>query len=289
MNLEIYQRVIAIDWSGASDEATQHETIWMAEWNDQKTKLEYGLNRSEVIQKLIALKESSESMLVGFDFSFSLPKHFVLEHVPEMEEQRDIRAVWRHVAQHADEWLEGNESFWGRKGEFAKCRHKDLKLMFRKTEERLRKKFSPSSTFQIGGAGAVGTGSLRGMPLLLELAEHGFTVWPFVEAGAFSVVEIYPAIFTLPREPRAGKNKGKKRRGFMDKRIAGAAVGSPWHKVSERELTCAELSQDAFDALVSVMNMVERLAKSGDHCWRLCENSWIEGEIWPPQCELQVH
>ena len=36
----------------------------------------------------------------------------------------------------------------------------------------------PKSTFQIGGAGAVGTGSLRGMPHLLTLREAGCAVWP---------------------------------------------------------------------------------------------------------------
>ena len=39
----------------------------------------------------------------------------------------------------------------------------------------------PAWWFQIGGAGAVGTGSIRGMPHLLTLARNGFGIWPFSE------------------------------------------------------------------------------------------------------------
>ena len=52
--------------------------------------------------------------------------------------------------------------------------------------------------FQIGGAGAVGTGSIRGMPHLLTLADSGFTIWPFVSGGLPTVVEIYPRALTGP-------------------------------------------------------------------------------------------
>ena len=38
---------------------------------------------------------------------------------------------------------------------------------------------APKSVFQIGGAGSVGTASLRGMPVLQRLREAGFAVWPF--------------------------------------------------------------------------------------------------------------
>ena len=37
----------------------------------------------------------------------------------------------------------------------------------------------PKSTFQIGGAGSVGTGSVRGWPALVRLREAGFAIWPF--------------------------------------------------------------------------------------------------------------
>src|ERR1035438_6219537 len=43
------------------------------------------------------------------------------------------------------------------------------------------KGIAPKSPFQIGGAGAVGTGTLRGIPELERLHEAGFRVWPFEE------------------------------------------------------------------------------------------------------------
>jgi hypothetical protein len=52
--------------------------------------------------------------------------------------------------------------------------------------------FAAKSVFQIGGAGAVGTGSVRGMPLLAALSADGFSVWPFEDASERMVIEIYP-------------------------------------------------------------------------------------------------
>src|SRR5947207_2673911 len=54
----------------------------------------------------------------------------------------------------------------------------------------------PKSVFQIGGAGAVGTGSIRGMSLLKRLSDAGFAVWPFDSAQFPLVVEIYPRLLT---------------------------------------------------------------------------------------------
>ncbi len=50
--------------------------------------------------------------------------------------------------------------------------------------------------FQLGGAGAVGTGSVRWMPLLASLSAEGFSVWPFDGASERMVIEIYPRILT---------------------------------------------------------------------------------------------
>src|SRR3954451_15706694 len=55
---------------------------------------------------------------------------------------------------------------------------------------------SAKSVFQVGGAGAVGTGSIRGMPHLLTLATEDFSIWPFDPPGPSRVVEIYPRALT---------------------------------------------------------------------------------------------
>jgi hypothetical protein len=50
--------------------------------------------------------------------------------------------------------------------------------------------------FQINRAGAVGTGSLRGMPILRQLHDEGFSIWPFDTSGWPRVIEIYPRLLT---------------------------------------------------------------------------------------------
>lgn len=50
--------------------------------------------------------------------------------------------------------------------------------------------------FQIAGPGAVGTGSVRGIPLLPKLRDAGFAIWPFDNASQTLVVEIYPRVLT---------------------------------------------------------------------------------------------
>ena len=66
----------------------------------------------------------------------------------------------------------------------------------------------PKSTFQIGGAGSVGTGSVRGFPILARLRAGGFTIWPFDVAPTPPVaVEIYPRALTgavVKRDARRG-------------------------------------------------------------------------------------
>jgi hypothetical protein len=53
--------------------------------------------------------------------------------------------------------------------------------------------------FQIGGAGAVGTDSVRGTPHLLTLAKAGFSIWPFDPPHHLMVIEIYPRALVKER------------------------------------------------------------------------------------------
>jgi hypothetical protein len=117
--------------------------------------------------------------VVGFDFSFGFPSWIAQCHGcsggPDL---------WPIVETRADEWLEQcPPPFFGRTGTTMPRVER-----FRRCEARLRAK----STFQIGGAGHVGTGSLRGIPLLRVLREAGYAVWPFDDAHDRMIVEIYP-------------------------------------------------------------------------------------------------
>ena len=160
-------QVVAIDWSGRDKGAT--EAIWLALVVDGKlTDLDNGRDRQEVIDHARALAEEDTYTVVGLDFAFGFPAWYA-----EREGWTSGRETWEAMRDRADQLLKACEPpFWGRPGTNAQ----QLGDPYRQTEKALRG--SPKSVFQIGGAGAVGTGSLRGMKHLLDLADAGFAVWP---------------------------------------------------------------------------------------------------------------
>ncbi|HEY2596826.1 MAG TPA: hypothetical protein VGK33_23260, partial [Chloroflexota bacterium] len=160
-------RVIAIDWSGDARNARQH--IWLAEASGQGklVRLEAGRDRQELADHLAALA-TREEVVVGFDFAFSFPRWFLC--------RLGVRTgpeLWAHVAQHGEGWLAACEPpFWGRPG---RTRPPRVLPALRMTDLAVPRTggVAPKSIFQIGGAGAVGTGSIRGMPLLHRLQAAG--------------------------------------------------------------------------------------------------------------------
>src|SRR6201999_4019364 len=113
---------------------------------------------------------------------------------------------------------------------------------------------TPKSPIQIGGSGSVGTGSLRAMTMLERLHDVGFRVWP-LEASAIDakrprplLVEMYTRLMT---GAVAKSNAEARRRYLSAKRKTDplyALLGRP-------VLAKAQGSEDAFDALVSVIEM----------------------------------
>jgi len=142
------------------------------------------------------------------------------------------------------------------------------------------KGITPKSPFQIGGSGSVGTGSLRAMPFLLRLREAGFRTWPF-ESAAFAarpkplVVEMYTRLMTGP----VAKSNAAARKKYLAARKQDDAL---YAEITRGVMKKAEGSEDAFDALVSAMEMVRhradfpRLRETKDAELRL------EGITWRP-------
>lgn len=252
-------RVIAIDWSGAKVGA--HRKIWIAEARDgDLVLLERGRRREEVATWLIEQATLGERVIVGMDFAFSFPAWFLGEHACAGAED-----MWRLVAEgKAEEWLaECAPPFWGRVG---KPQGEDHKRGFRKTEGTTQAK----SIFQIGGAGAVGTGSLRGMSFLYWMRSAGFAVWPFTDLGPTQPVllEIYPRVWS----PKVKKS-------LKAKRIEWLALPR-YPQLSPRMRNKASFSEDSFDAAISALAMdsrreeLGRLAQATDSVVRR------EGAIW---------
>jgi predicted nuclease with RNAse H fold len=236
-------RVIAVDWSGRTD-ARQAETLWVAEAVDGRlVELRNGRRREEVIDDLQAL---DGELVVGFDFAFSLPEWWLRE-----QGVTDVRELWRR----APALLRDRPApFWGAPGSKALPPQR----RFRRTEVGLRAK----SVFQLAGPGAVGIGSLRGMPHLLEL--DGFSIWPFDPPGPRRVLEIYPRALT------GAVNKGRwaSRHAYLERFEGQDPV------LLER----AAGSEDAFDAAVSALVMAAHVGQIA----ALEQTSELEGRIWTP-------
>lgn len=256
-------RILAVDWSGAVSGAASK--IWVAEARDGNLlRLECGRDREQLADFLIDTAIENPDIIVGLDFAFSLPAWFL-----EERGLRNAPELWDLASREAERWLrECQPPFWGRPGKKRPQLPDDL----RRTD-RLAPAVGgirPKSVFQVGGAGAVGTGSLRGMAFLKRLTDSGFAVWPFHEPGRPLLIEIYPRLLTGP----VNKGNQASREAYLAANLAS---------LDDRMLHVAASSEDAFDAAVSALVMdaaraeLEALVATGDPVVRL------EGWIWSPE------
>jgi hypothetical protein len=253
-------RIVAVDWSGRLKRA--EESLWLAEVRDGRlVDLRSGLPRPELVARLVEMVREDPRMVVGLDFAFSFPRWWCAK-----RGWSTGREVWRAMQAEGEKLLATCEPpLWGRPG---KPNSHSRERLFRRTdlEDGVG---GAKSVFQIGGAGAVGTGSIRGMPHLLTLADSGFTVWPFETGGMPTVVEIYPRALTGP----VNKGRWADRHAFLLDRFPEQP-----QDLIER----AAGSEDAFDAAVSGLVMgahtaqFETAPSISDGVYR------IEGKIWRP-------
>ena len=128
---------------------------------------------------------------------------------------------------------------------------------------------SPKSCFQIGGAGAVGTGTIRGMPWLRRLRAAGIAVWPFDPPSLPVVLEIYPRALTGV----VNKSSAEARRLHLQQMSCDLPVELEAEAVA---------SQDAFDAAVPAL-VVDRHRKEVGQLPSFTHGPyWLEGKIWTP-------
>jgi len=260
--METLARIVAVDWSG--DRRHGARKIWLAKSVcGELVRLENGRDREAVAGLLIEEAKRDERLIIGLDFAFSFPLWFC-----ETLGARTASDVWRQVTLDGERWLHHCQApFWGRPR--ATCRL-PVDQRFRKTERDLVSRCPearPKSVFQIGGAGAVGTGSLRGMPLLVALRKAGFSIWPFDPPGLPMAVEIYPRALTGP----VNKSSCEERQEYLERTCPAL---SPQHFMA------AGSCEDAFDAAVSANVMQQRidelqnLQPAADRC------DLLEGRIW---------
>jgi hypothetical protein len=240
---------------------------------------------------MVALAKETPRMVVGVDFCFSYPAWFVVEHGA-----RSAPEFWEIVHQRGEHWLScecEDARFWGRVGSHrsgktpAEFSGAGRERMFRvadlacKVQGRILdpsaaakvKGIAPKSPFQIGGAGAVGTGTLRGIPELRRLREAGFHVWPFDAAAMPLVVEIYPRLLT----GAVTKGSAEGRRDYLSKKRAEDAA---YASLDSEVLRKAHGSEDAFDALVSVMGMARERVSFTRLQRPVDATTLMEGTVW---------
>jgi hypothetical protein len=299
--------VVGIDWSGRVDAAGQRRHIWAGVWTADargkvSVRLEAGRTRAEIAEWLIEMARETPRMVVGFDFCFSFPAWFV----------RDEHGVgsapefWKRVVEegHAERWLmRGAEDrrFWGKPGvghrgkRPAEFSGEHLHRMLRATdidckiaaeipeaERQARVRgITPKSVFQVGGAGSVGTASLRGFTVLLRLREAGFRVWPF-DAPELTGKDARPLVVEMYTRLNTGavhKSNAEARASYLLKK---RKEDVRYAALSRGVMQKARGGEDAFDALVSMMVMAERkgvfvrLPKPRDPL------HGIEGWTWAP-------
>jgi len=256
--------VIAIDWSGSADDGGARHT-WLARAaSGQLVELVGGRTRAAVLAELAAaIGRATGPLVVGLDFAFSLPAWWVEAHgLPSAGD------LWDLVERDGEAWLACcDPPFWGRAG-----RRRPAGIeQFRRTEREVGegRAIRPKSVFQIGGAGAVGTGSVRGMPYLARLREAGYSIWPFDPPSSHRVVEIYPRLLTGPVV--------KSSRGARRDHLQASARELP-----EALAEVAESNEDAFDAALSALAMSDHLSELCTLPAAVDPTTLLEGAIWLP-------
>ena len=250
---------IAIDWSGAAKPSGK---IWMACAHDgELATLLAARGREHAISWLLEQLNRYPNAIAGLDFAFSMPRWFVESH--GVSHAKDF---WPVVQQCGERWLDACDKPFGGKPNKKKP---DLgrKSHFRRTETEVGAGASvkPKSVFQIGGAGAVGTGSIRGMPYLTNIRRAGVAIWPFDPPSRPMVVEIYPRLFT----GQVVKSKCSARFEYLNKKLP---------RLNADHWTNAMDSEDAFDAAISAIELNNTArTPSARQCDDICVS---EGEIW---------
>jgi hypothetical protein len=254
-------QVIAVDWSGRATGAS--ESIWLAVVRDgDLVELENGFERGEAIGRIVELAARDRETVVGIDFAFSFPEWYCVD-----EGWSSGFHVWTAMAARSDRILGACEPpFWGRAGTVAQS----IGPAHRRTD--LDVGGNAKSVFQIGGAGGVGTGSVRGMPFLAFLSRAGFAIWPFHAPRMPMVVEIYPRRFV---PDGVVKSRHLSRRAHLERHHGNVDDG-----LRER----AAGSEDAFDATVSALAMAAHFSEFLE-LPRFAPGSpeLIEGAIWAPR------
>lgn len=265
MTVNAPHAVVAIDWSGSITGERRH--VWVAVVVEGTLmRLDDGHRRADVPVILRAIaNEVGSRVAVGLDFAFGLPARFARDRGCATGPE-----TWELARAEGEGWLHAcDPPFWGRPGRRRPYTNPADGLRATDATARRIGSSAPKSVFQVGGAGAVGTGSIRGMPVLADLRAAGFAIWPFDAPAWPVVVEIYPRHFTGPVVK-------------SDPTARAAWLAGEWPDLPARFRDAACRSDDAFDAAVAARGMWASREALGSLPIVVDPVARLEGMIWDP-------
>lgn len=219
-------RIAILDWSAANQPRRGKDSIWLGLDTGEASN---PATRAEAFAALCALVEDSltrgQSLLIGADFAFGYPQGFA----QAVTGRADPLALWAYLAERLQDGpdnrsnrfevaaginalLPGIGPFW-----FNASKH-DLPTLPRKGSARHGHGFAEhrladssakgaQSVWKLGGAGAVGSQVLTGLPMLHRLRASfpgRIAVWPFETPSEVTLAEVFPSLLAPEVAARMG-------------------------------------------------------------------------------------
>lgn len=214
-----FNTYIAVDWSGGNDRGAspKKDAIWIGvAGEDPRYFRNRGLAEAWLNTRISRDRDADKRVLAGFDFAFAYPDGFA----SHLTGGPDPFAVWNWFETHVEDAPDSNNRFdlaaqinaglpgvgpfWGN------ALKRDIDHLPRKGLDRLDMPFPEKraierrtkgtfSTWQLSGAGAVGSQVIMGLPMLSRLRKAfaaECAVWPFETALApLTLLEIWPSLW----------------------------------------------------------------------------------------------
>jgi hypothetical protein len=223
----VFDRIIVVDWSANSAPKRGRDSIWIAVWDRSGVMLSNPSTRYEaeviLVDLLAGLLTPDARTLVGVDFSLGFPTGTAellgldgpswastgAELGRLVEDDARNRNNRFSVASALNARMGGAPGpFWGCPPTAVTSTLTTTKpppgslAQWRRVEARLREQgYRPFSSWQLLGAGAVGSQSLVGIPTIMRLRERfggRLAVWPFEPTDcAIVVAEVWPSLLAL--------------------------------------------------------------------------------------------
>ncbi len=213
-----YDTVIVVDWSAAAKaRQPSPDSIWIGTTSRDGTKAQHfptrPLAERWLKQRIGQAQDRQQGLLIGFDFAFGLPSGGARS----ITGTADVRAVWAWLADRIEDRENGENNrfdvaaeanrrlggraFWGaeRDSDLTLKRQdgvlEALGLTANREVEGKGRATGAKSVWQLTGAGAVGSQSLVGLPMIHRLSQSpSVTVWPFETPGRIALAEVYPSL-----------------------------------------------------------------------------------------------